>query len=127
MNEYESDAMWKLYCIGGKGIAIQSTFKRFKESFDKCKNIEVNISIMNYIDYSSDMMSLQNLFTPYLHKRKSYEHEKELRAIVLKNILMPENEMWTPYYPFKNGTYIPVDLKTMIENVYVSIFSRMVL
>jgi len=123
MNEYESDAMWKLYCVGGKGIAIQSTFKRFKESFDICENINVNIGIVSYIDYSSDLMSAQNLFTPYLHKRISFEHEKELRAIVIKQFIIRKDEIWTPYYPIENGMYIPVELKTMIENVYVSPYS----
>ena len=75
----------KLYCVGGKGIAIQSTFKRFKESFDICENIEVNIGMVNYIDYSSDMMSTQNLFTPYLHARAEERQHKCGKKLFTRN------------------------------------------
>jgi hypothetical protein len=34
MNENESDAMWGLYATRQAGIAIKSTFKRLRDSFD---------------------------------------------------------------------------------------------
>src|SRR6266481_4101105 len=34
VNEYESDAMWKLYTQGSQAVAIQSTFKKLTQSFE---------------------------------------------------------------------------------------------
>jgi len=120
INEKESDAMWKLYCIGGKGIAVQSTYHSLRESFNAYIDNDIHIGVVKYIDYNIDDIPFGNVMEPYLHKRKSYEHENELRAIVLKKFDVPEDEIWTPYIPFENGIYIPVDLETLIEKIYVS-------
>ena len=52
-----------------------------------------------------------NLLTPFVYKRLSFEHEKELRAIVCKAF-----QTDTP----KCGIKIRVDLKALIEAVFVS-------
>jgi hypothetical protein len=83
MNEYESLAMWRLYTERFMGIAVQSTFKALSESFHKCRD-DVMISKIFYIDYEKDQFpqSSMDIFTPFLHKRKCFEHEKELRAFI---------------------------------------------
>ena len=48
----------------------------------------------------------------FVHKRKSYEHEKEVRAVV--DIGLPEGSTNT------TGLSVPVSIKELIENVYVS-------
>ena len=35
MNEFESEAMWKLYCPNNQGVALQTTYRKLKESFQK--------------------------------------------------------------------------------------------
>lgn len=109
INEYESAAMWKLYLQSNEGIAIQSTFKRLAESF---KNVdhEVNIGIVRYIDYKKDWVPYGNMFYPFLHKRKSYEHEHELRAADL-DVDQPDDI---------DGKYISVDIDCLIEKIFVS-------
>lgn len=37
--------------------------------------------MIKYIDYKKDWIPEKNMFYPFVHKRKSYEHEKEVRAI----------------------------------------------
>jgi len=112
-SEYESDAMWKLYLDGKNGIAIQSTYKKLVNSFDNSDNIYVGEVL--YIDYDKAVIPENNLFWPYVHKRKSFEHEKELRAVI-----QDISNMNSPQPPDTTGIYVPVSLETLIENIYVS-------
>jgi hydroxymethylpyrimidine pyrophosphatase-like HAD family hydrolase len=72
MNDYESAAMWKIYAGGKKGIAIQSTFKRLKESFKDNKEDDVHIGKVKYIDYTKNTIPRDNGFYPCVYKRKSF-------------------------------------------------------
>ena len=79
-NAHESEAMWSLYARETDGIAIKTDFDSLKNSFT-C-NEDIYIGSVNYVDYDKHFIPEDNLFHPYLHKRKSFEHEKEIRAIV---------------------------------------------
>ncbi len=120
-NDHESAAMWKVYIQDSGGIAIQSTFEKLCASFEKDKENEVFIGKVKYIDYEVDSIPEGNFFFPYLHKRKSFEYENEVRAIVLK---LPEEpntlELDLTIEVFQEGLYIPVDLNTLVENIHVS-------
>jgi hypothetical protein len=65
-------------------------------------------------------MPEDNVFWPFLHKRKSFEHEKELRAIVWhpRREVKVEGEKLEPV--FEGGVPVLVGLETLIENVFVS-------
>jgi len=80
INSYESFVMWKLYLKSNEGIAIRSTFRRLRDSLKDTKP-DVYIGKVNYIDYEKDNIP-KDFLSPFLHKRKSFDHEKELRAIV---------------------------------------------
>ncbi|WP_342045897.1 hypothetical protein [Bacillus sp. OTU530] len=118
MNKYESDAMWKLYLKSNEGIAIQSTFQKLCNSFSS-EEREVYIGMVAYIDYVSDTIPIKNSFHPFLHKRRSFEHERELRAVIAE---FPTKGDAIDYsaHPFEFGDYVPVDLSTLIESVYVA-------
>jgi hypothetical protein len=112
-NEFESAAMWKLYSKNGKGIAIQSNFKKFKESFDIC-NPCIHIGKVSYVNHFDgySKRNLNNDYSPFLYKEYSFKHEEEIRAIVsLKDTTKEENS---------NGMYVDVNLDKLIENIYVS-------
>ena len=66
---------------------------------------------MKYIDYTNTWRSDDNIFHAYLHKRKSFEHEHELRAITIG----PDEESI-----LQSGMYIPCDLNILIEKIFVS-------
>src|SRR3990172_7066486 len=85
MNEYESAAMWSLYAKTNEAIAIQSTYQRL---FD-CLPPKTYVGKVHYIDYDKDWLPEGNTFFPYVHKRKSFEHEQELRAVIQE---IPLNE-----------------------------------
>lgn len=119
LNNYESAAMWKLYLQGGEGIAIQSTVKRLCDSFRPCKQ-DVYVGLVDYVDYDEDLIGNSPL-SSFLHKRKSFEHEREVRAIFQKKVdilaaRLPRKQ--------KRGYYLAVDLSILVERVYVSPFSQ---
>ena len=66
-----------------EGIAIQSTLDRLKESFHKSP-VEVNVGAVTYLDYKTEFVPDDEYFDPFMYKRKSYEYENELRALVFK-------------------------------------------
>ena len=104
-NEFESEAMWKLYTKNmSEGIAIRTTYDRLYRSLNK--NPSIDIGRVNYIDYSEKFTGVNESFW---YKRKSFEHEKEVRAIFVD---------YKEDYDF--GKPIKINLNTLIENIYVS-------
>ena len=108
LNEHESAAMWRLYLKSNEGVAVQSTVARLIQSFAATPR-SVFMGEMKYIDYDTDSMPTGNGFFLALHKRKSFEHERELRAIVTPNELED-----------RTGIIVPVDLRTLMERVFVA-------
>ena len=118
---HESAAMWSQYLKSQDGIAIQST-KKLVESLIKYEEYEIHIGMINYINYVTEKIPMGNILAPFMHKRKSFEHERELRCLI-----------WTPQYgkndprtPNNNkyrdtyGIYVAVELEVMIEAIYVA-------
>src|SRR6056300_1352601 len=114
--------MWKLYLTGKEGVAIQSTFKRLKDSFKVNKVDKIYIGFVKYIDYEKDSIPERNIFNPFLYKRKSFEHEKELRAIIMKFALAEQTRGKHILYvdPEWIGNYVKSDLNILIEKIVVS-------
>ncbi|MDX4026457.1 DUF2971 domain-containing protein [Aliarcobacter skirrowii] len=101
INEYENEALWKIYTNQGQGIAIETTNSKLKKSlnFDK----EIKFSKVKY-----EKMDIKN-YIPGVTKRKAFEYEKEYRGIVFLN----ENE-------FGESFYIKTDLDILIEKIHIS-------
>ena len=119
MNNYESAAMWKLYLKSDEGVAIQSTFKRLKENFNQKKSRPVYIGKVRYIDYEKDVMPQSDALSPYIYKRKSFDHERELRAVSY-NVQLNGSSVDSSKVKLNDGDYFPVDLDLLIEQVYVA-------
>jgi hypothetical protein len=115
MSEFESAAMWKLYLKTDEGIAIQSTYSRLAICLSASK-IKVYLGMVRYVNYSSEYPFNVASF-PFICKRKSFEHEKELRAIIMKH---PTDYVPNTSVRIPNGIEIPVILDSLIEEVYVS-------
>jgi len=112
LNDYESAAMWKLYLKSGGGIAIRSTFNRLKNCLMD-ETPDVYIGEVKYIDYERDFMGEGNVLSPLMYKRESFEHERELRAVVQ---VPSENGKAL----FSDGLFISVDLDTLIDKIYLA-------
>jgi len=84
MNNEESLAMWELYSDMNKGIAIQSTFKNLRECLSTSEYADdIAIGIVHY-DASIDWSHECTVYRPFMHKRRSFEHEKEIRAVLFR-------------------------------------------
>jgi hypothetical protein len=120
-NDYESAAMWRLYLKSNEGVAIQSTFNRFRQCF-KEEMPDIYIGIVQYIDYKNDIISEQNLFYPFLCKRKSFEHEQELRAVIFHPNFTktPEGPLDFSKPAFEDGKNVSADLDLLINKIHLA-------
>jgi hypothetical protein len=114
MNEHESAAMWRLYCQSNEAICIQSTFELLEAALPDW----VNVGVVRYIDYELDTIEEGNLFNPVMTKRKSFEHEREVRAIALAWPQNPECEVSKAVVG--DVVRVPVDLTATLLTVRVS-------
>ncbi|MBA7507538.1 hypothetical protein ES706_06257 [subsurface metagenome] len=119
LNEYESAAMWRLYLKSNEGIAIQSTFNLLKSSL-KDENHNIFIGKVKYIDFERDRMPEGNTLYPFVHKRKSFEHEQELRAVIQEFRYKKNGEIDWHKLPFDDGICGSVDLNVLIDRLYLA-------
>jgi|WetSurMetagenome_2_1015567.scaffolds.fasta_scaffold161260_1 hypothetical protein len=115
MNEHESAAMWKLYAKTNEAICIQSTYMKLR----KCLPEEVLIGTVKYIDYEKQWIPEANIYYPFVYKRISFNHERELRCIVnldkrRQSGINVENEVAT------RGIWLPCPLQRLIESIYIA-------
>ncbi len=126
-NEDESAAMWKLYVASGQGLAIRSTFQRVTSSLPTWKEgddgHQIHAGRVSYIDYHSDVIPDGNTFWPFVHKRKSFAHECEVRLIAQDLFKGRDEAGWDPKTAEgipKPGVTVPVSLETLIADVRVA-------
>ena len=136
MNEYESAAMWDLYSTRNAGIAIQSTYQRLVESLEDDQENRIELGTIEYRDYDMPRDDEQELNKIFFTKRLSFQHERELRAV----IILPFTDIYSPggeehkedYSTIKlslneeliKGKYVNVDLERIIENIFISPLSQ---
>jgi len=122
MNNYESAAMWKLYDKSGNGIAIVSTIGKLKAAIQNDGN-KTYIGKVHYIDYETEPFSPSNVMNLFFHKRLSFKHEAELRALVVKH---PPNfsGALSEYLEFQgdiaNGIIVSICTETLIAEIRIS-------
>jgi len=130
INSGESAAMWKLYLKSDEGLAIQSTISRLIESANKSGET-IHIGKVRYIDYNNASFDDTNYYNRIIHKRISYEYERELRAVIVKHAGMERffeildglnNIERLPEFDFENhlGFSICNNMIDLIENIYVA-------
>ena len=110
-NNRESDFMWKLYAKGNGGVAIKSTFESLKRCFT-CE-APVYIGQVKYIDYEEEFVPEGNTLTPSLYKRKSFGHEREVRALTEASEAIPAK-----------GELREVDLSVLVSEVFVAPYAE---
>lgn len=110
INEYESFAMWQIFTKNNEGLAIQSTLGRLQKALESEDRIQQYIGEVNYIDYKKEHIPFDDLFFPFLFKRKSFQYEKEIRVI---SDVTPLN------LSVNDGIKIHVDIHELIEKIYI--------
>lgn len=116
MNEHESAAMWRLYARTDEAVAIQSTYERLRKALPE----DAYVGVVNYIDYENEFIQEGNSFWPFVYKRKSFEHERELRAVIQK---IPTDGDGIKVGGLTNpeaGRLVPLIVADIVESVYVS-------
>lgn len=110
INEYESFAMWQIFTQNSEGLAIQSTIGRLQKALQPEEHFQQYIGEVNYIDYKKEYIPFDDLFFPFLYKRKSFQYEREVRIIsdVTQNNLK-----------LNDGLKINVDVNLLIEKIYI--------
>lgn len=121
-SRHESAAMWKLYSKGDSGIAIKTEFDSFAKCFSSSEDIQ--IGRVNYVNHETDFFTSSSLFSPYLCKRKSFEHECEVRAIIQTFPSREDKEKNQKLIDLSQdicevGIYYEVDLSLLIQEVIV--------
>lgn len=114
MNEHQSAAMWGLHA--NSGLAIRTTFRRLCDAFSPSKD-DVFVGMVRYMDYSTEEMQAGAVFDIAMSKRLSYEHEREVRALVWS---VRNETIGGSVAGWGNGVLIPIDVNTLIEFVYIN-------
>ncbi|GAA6767193.1 hypothetical protein AAFH68_31420 [Flavobacterium sp. CGRL1] len=110
INEYESFAMWQIFTKNNEGLAIQSTIGRLQKAVRPENNFDQYIGEVNYIDYKKEYIPFDDLFFPFLFKRKSFQYEREVR--ILTDTSKSEIKL-------NDGLKINVDINQLIEKIYI--------
>jgi hypothetical protein len=123
-NENESIAMWKLYTSGNDGVAISSTVGRLKGALRDFSD-DFLIGRVRYIDHLKADDDDISAYTPVFRKRLSYEHEREVRAVI--SIIQSNRPLTDALEAIKSTPpekvqAVPAraDLATLIETVVLS-------
>lgn len=111
-SDHESEAMWRLYSPIQEAIALRSTYARLRRALPEC----VRIHLVQYVDKPATDGS--DPLAAFFFKRKAYEHEKELRAVI-DRAPPGTNAVEEP-----SGWDVPVDIGRLVERVYVSPFAQ---
>lgn len=122
MNDTESAAMWRLYSKSNEAIAVKSTFGLL----DKCVGDRCYIGQVKYLDYDGDADLIEDwdALSPFVHKRKSFEHEKELRVLV-QALPKTKRRDGLPAYDLdavaqQTGRWVKMDLTKLIVEVFTA-------
>ena len=121
-NSNQSAAMWSLYSSETNGIAIKTDFDSFKKSLPFGRSIYGGR--VSYVDDENYLIPKGNTpdddtYIPFLHKRQSFSHEREVRAIV--RIIPFENGKPNTFRDIgDSGRYFDVDLSLLIQEVIVA-------
>jgi hypothetical protein len=87
-----------------------------RDCFDKTKE-PIFVGTVNYIDYEHETIPHNEVLSPFLYKRKSYEHEHEVRAVLLR---LPADGGRALRATITHGVNVDVSLRVLIDNIYVA-------
>ncbi|HEX6977857.1 MAG TPA: hypothetical protein VF342_01030 [Alphaproteobacteria bacterium] len=115
MNDVESEAMWKLFSSPNDGVALVSTYARLRAALPDY----VGIGLVRYIDYTAETLPGLDMFHWVMHKRKSFEHEREIRAVASWHTPDEFGGDQIRAQSDAYGYYPRVDVAALVTSVYV--------
>jgi hypothetical protein len=123
MNDDESAAMWTVYLNGREGVALQTTVGALRAELDAgSADTPVYVGAITYLDYQRQSWGQYRPFNAVMHKRRSFAHEQELRAVVVRPTWseLADYAEHPDRLPSQTGVGIPVNLDRLIQRVVVS-------
>lgn len=111
MADYESVALWRMYVGQTNGIAIRSTFQRLTGSLGPYPR-SVFVGIVKYLDWDSDWTPEGNSLHPFVHKRRSFDTEREVRGVI--QVMETKDDRLDVSPRPERGLYVPVDLGQLV-------------
>lgn len=114
-NEHESAAMWKLYAQTNEAVAIETDYQQLATVLPE----NVYLGLVNYINYETDWLPEGNGFYPFTHKRTSFEHEMEVRAVV-QDLPTTETGIQMNTINPLTGIQVDIDVASLVKCVHVS-------
>lgn len=119
----ETAAMWQLYQDKGKEVAIKTSVRGLSDALPNRTNLTTGS--VSYKEYNRSDEFTVNRISPFFHKRPSFKHESEYRAVVsefevadgarIDSKYVEKIERETP-----PGVAIPVRLNDLIQEVVIS-------
>ena len=114
--------MWRLYAAGDEGVAITTTAAKLQALVSAVPPPNFGgISRVRYIDHvnKSLIAELQNspwnALHPFMCKNVSYEHEKEVRALIIG---------WPNSAIEQTGCALVIEPETFIDQIVVNPFCK---
>lgn len=125
---YESAAMWRLYAATNAAVAIRSTVAKLRTSLDDPSPMpeslfgfnHYHVGAVEYIDFASDLIPTGNLATQFFRKRRSFEHEREVRILLLRYPVTSDQHLDYERAPGNSGEDVPVDLAVLLDEVFIA-------
>jgi hypothetical protein len=108
---HESAAMWELYGSGKEIVCVKTTFSKLKRLLPET----IAIGCVQYIDFDNYKPPIDDPLCAMLLKRKSFEHEKEVRAINIPECVLKRLDK-----PHEAGVWQPIDISQLIDSVSVA-------
>ncbi len=120
-NKHESAAMWKVYLRSGEGITIRSTYQKLCKSMSSDSFETIYVGEVKYLDYEQEVIATTSLnaFSPLMCKRKSFEWENEVRAVIVRLPMPSDGDSIFRKETIEEGIRVPVDMENLVESVYV--------
>lgn len=124
--EAESAAMWRLYGTSAGSVVLQSSYEKLVKTLPDDAYMgethigNVYIGMVQYKDYNSigDWIPGGNIMHPFIHKRKEFEHEQEVRAFIwtMEGFSKKRREKGG-YKPL--GIKVDIDIEQLVETIRV--------
>ena len=112
-NVDESAAMWDLYSQVPEGVAIRTSVGAMRRAFIAHPNDEpIYLGRVRYLDYEHESFGSFSPVVQAFAKRKSFAHEREVRAAVINPTHVDARTT--------TGFDLPVDIGELIESLHVS-------
>jgi len=112
---HETAAMWKSYGKHEGAIAITTDLQRLRRALENAAAPPIYCGKIQYIDFETDSILLDNLFNPILRKRNSFGTENEVRLVFAEPQLHGMAKADLP-----SGQLVICPMAELIDEVWVS-------